>query len=27
MRARWDAWINDMERGPFRGMGGDYSSA
>ena len=22
MRSRWDAWINDMKRGPFRGEGG-----
>ena len=22
MRARWDAWINDLEHGPFGGVGG-----
>jgi hypothetical protein len=22
MRARWDAWINDLEHGPFKGQGG-----
>jgi hypothetical protein len=22
MRARWNAWINDLENGPFKGIGG-----